>query len=315
VRVEGAASHAMSAPLSEQALAKREQLGFSSVLDGHGGDEIISSRGTMRFIELAGNGAWFSLIRELLLFSRYSKFSLMGTFFALYALKGRGLTAKIARRMSAKLLASSAAFSADPLLKESLEAHPSLETANRLANRAKPYSHDNERSFQESVLSAPLQSHTFELLHRLFRSRGIRPQFPFWDQRVVALCIQIPSKQKLNNGLPRSLIRRVMGKRLPSEVAKRTTKFDFSDAHIRSFQSSIDEIQAVAGNKHHAAFEYIDRGVFLSAIKDLRHEEREVRTDAYRKVWTGLNLLLWFDMIQHYQSQREGPWEHTCQVS
>ena len=157
-----------------------------------------------------------------------------------------------------------------------------------------PASHVTERSYQQNVLSAPLQSNIFEVLHRLFRSRGIRAEFPFWDQKIVELCVRTPSNYKLNNGQPRSLIRSVMKDRLPPMIASRDTKHDFADAHIRSFQAAIGQLREFAEISDHKTFEYVDREVFSSAIDQLQSAHKQQRVAAHEKIWLTINLFLWF---------------------
>jgi len=312
IRIQGAPTHGIGTPIFDQAIEKAEELGFSSVLDGHGGDEIISSDGIMRFSELARSGAWLTLIREMRRFSRGTGPSLIRSFVGLYGAKGRGLMARIFRKIQSRFKATTGALKESSLLRSDWESHPSAALAKHVARASLPPSHNTERSFQESILSSPLQSHAFEVLHRLFRSRGIRPEFPYWDYRVVDCCLRAPSRQKLKHGVPRSLIRSVMADRLPKLVVSRSSKFDFNDAHLRSLQSCIEHIERYSTEEGHKAFDYVDRSVFASSISDLNHEDRTVRVQAAKKVWFTLNLILWFDLIGTYQSRQKGHLETSC---
>ncbi|MEO1072432.1 MAG: asparagine synthase-related protein [Pseudomonadota bacterium] len=310
VRIQGGPLHGSGAPIHDQALARIEQLGFKSVLDGHGGDEVISSGGIMLFYELASDGKWLTLMRELISAARHTEIKPFSNLIGLHALKGRGVLARVSRIVYPWLLGKPKNVGeTQRLLRSNFEIHSASMEAQRLSNSVKPSNHPNERSYIETILSAPIQTEAFETLYRHFRSRGLRPEYPFWDQRVVEYCVRVPADEKLKNGVPRSLIRSVMGDRLPPLVSKRTSKFDFTNAHIRSFQSSSEQIRHYAIDTNHRVYNYVDRGVFAAAISDLHNDKRQVRVVAHQNVWTTLNLLLWFDMIDEYQSKRKGDLE------
>lgn len=313
VRIDGGPTSGMGSPILDQAISKAEQLGFSSVLDGHGGDEVISGFGALRLFELAGERKWLSLLRELHLLSQHDKgISRTSTFAALYGGKGRSVVAKLIGKVHWRLRAKKKAPTRPSLLRSTWKSHPAVSSVERLAKSWLGSSHENERSFHEAVLTAPLQTEAFESLHRLYRVHGIRPVIPFWDQRVVEYCIKVPSNEKLKNGMPRSLIRSVMGNRLPRMVATRTSKFDFADAHLQSFQSSDEELRRIASDTTNQAFQYVDRDALEAAISDLNHEKSETRKQAHREVWTALNLILWFDMIGSNEAQRKGSLGTKC---
>ena len=304
VRIQGGPYAGIGAPILVQAIDRLEYLGFESVLDGHGGDEVISSPGAMRHFELANEGKWITLISEMRQLLRHSEIGLsemVGAFASHYGAKGRGVSARLVRKFYWKLKALNKAEPTTSLLNPDWNTHDSASLADRIAKKWLGTSHENERSYQQFVLSGPLQSDAFERLHRLYRSRGIRAEFPFWDHKVVSYCLRVPSDQKLRNGVPRSLIRSAMGRRLPPMIANRISKFDFSDAHIRSYQSSIQKIQEYASSPGHVAFDYVDHSVFSSAVLNLQHERIQIRKEAHRKVWTTLNLMLWFDMIAQFE--------------
>jgi len=309
VRVQGAPTNGRGAPIHDQALARIDQLGFTSVLDGHGGDEVISSGGIMRFFELADSGRWLALIREMMRATHHSDVRFFSNFFGLYSIKGHGASAAVARQLYSRLKAPPVAKKPMRLLRTDWGNHAILDQAKRLSAKLKPINHVDERSFQESVLSSPLQTDAFETLHRQFRSHGLRPEFPYWQDGIVESCLRAPSEQKAKNGVPRSLLRSVMGERLPKLVANRTTKLDFTNAHLRSFRSSSAQIKEYATATNHAVFDYIEPDVFSTAVVELHDPAREIHVDAHRKVWTTMNLLLWFEMVSQNQSNQTGSYE------
>lgn len=303
VRIQGAPHHGVGVPIHDQAIAELASVGHLTILDGHGGDEIISSGGFMRYFELASDGKWLKLLREMIRASRYSNINVLGNFIGLFGLKQRGFIARIARIFHNRLNRPSPEQPDSRLINLKWAEHASNSLADRIARESMPVSHSTERDYQENVLSSPLQASIFELLHRLFRSRGIRAEFPFWDYRVVEYCIRVPSYYKLRNGQSRSLIRSVMGNRFPPKIASRTTKYDFANAHIRSLQASADSIRSFAEKTDHKTFDYVNREVFVSAIDQLFSKKRQQRVEAHGKIWLTLNLFLWFEMIAEYRSK------------
>lgn len=305
VRVQGGPSNLLGVPSIEQALSVFQEKSISTVLDGHGGDEVISSLGAMRLFELAGSGEWFKLMRELRVLSNYLEINPIKSFLELYGSKGQSRIAKLCLKLLWKAKSFRLENDRPSLLSPALSQHESVESADRLAKKWSRSRYVNERAFREFVLSTPLQSQSFEILHRVYRSRGIRPQYPFWDFSVVKYCMQVPSDQKLKNGVPRSLIRSVMGDRLPELVSRRASKGGFSNAHIRSFRSSAEKIRRYGADTNHEAFQFVSHRVFSDAISDLFHERPKINREAHSKVWITLNLILWLDMVADLQSQKK----------
>lgn len=56
---------------------------------------------------------------------------------------------------------------------------------------------------------------------------GIETRHPFFDQRVIELCLAVPGKMKYESGLGRGVMRRGMENILPEEVRKQPAKIHF----------------------------------------------------------------------------------------
>lgn len=63
-----------------------------------------------------------------------------------------------------------------------------------------------------------------ERYDRVASAVAVEPRDPFLDQRVVALCLALPSDQKLHGGWPKVILRRAMASRLPDAVCWRKGK-------------------------------------------------------------------------------------------
>jgi asparagine synthase (glutamine-hydrolysing) len=57
---------------------------------------------------------------------------------------------------------------------------------------------------------------------------GVEPRYPFFDRRLMELCLALPADQKLRDGWSRVVMRRAMDGLLPDEVRWRASKANLS---------------------------------------------------------------------------------------
>ena len=304
VSIEGAPVISSGGGVFDQALNRIQRLGFFRVLDGHGGDEVISSFGVMRLFELARARKWISLLVELVRVSKNSDLPVLKNFAGLYSTRGSGIGAAVFRRVYSLLNTPIKATNETSMLRRDLETHPAFARSVATVKDTNPSLYKTERDYQESVLNAPLQSQAHETLYRQYRSHGLRPEFPFWDERVVEQCLKTPSQEKLKKGVPRSLIRSVMGSRLPQPVSTRITKFDFSGYLVRSLQANVAELQLIAQNRTHSVFDFIDNDAFAMAIENLQSDQHQKNIDAAKRLWPALNIFCWLNLITSYSANQ-----------
>jgi len=67
---------------------------------------------------------------------------------------------------------------------------------------------------------------TFEILDQLSYGHSLVTRYPFFDRRLVELCLSLPLEQKLSGGWTRMVLRRAMGGILPAEIQWRPGKSD-----------------------------------------------------------------------------------------
>ena len=75
----------------------------------------------------------------------------------------------------------------------------------------------------ESFTSAALKGS----LTAAAQAEGVAPRYPFYDHRVVELCVWQPELAKVAGGRPRALLREAMRGVLPESVRLRRDKTDF----------------------------------------------------------------------------------------
>lgn len=205
--------------------AVREQ-GCGAVLNGHGGDEVIG--GTLRDIALiAQSGRWPLALALAARQARFTGDPVVETIAALLAAKGRRGFGRLGRLM----LKDSGP---DPREWRTL-VNPDLARETRLVERVRACAQPNpeDRDLPEGVrqhaamMTGPLAPAAFESLGRAAQAEGVEPRYPFYDHRVVELCVWQPELAKVAGGRPRALLREAMRGVLPESVRLRRDKTDF----------------------------------------------------------------------------------------
>ena len=213
-------------PKIARVLASAHKSGIRVVLDGHGGDEV-ASHGFGRLSELARDGRWFSLYRELRgVSSLYGgrPLPMLGRY---YFSQGTGL--KLRNRLLSVRPQSSRASRPDT---GSLLA-PDFAATGNFVERASTWQAAYRRATADETslhtwnVSSPVVSRSFETLARVADHVGVELRFPFYDRRLVAYALAVPESEKLQNGWTRSVLRRAMKDILPEKVRWRRTKIDF----------------------------------------------------------------------------------------
>ncbi|WP_282096362.1 asparagine synthase-related protein [Epibacterium ulvae] len=215
--------------------------GLGVLLDGHGGDEVVS-HGYGRLIELAAARQWGALLRESRGVSQVYGSSTLQLFLLLFGkfarLKPKGLPRRaimrLARRLHQKEQRGEPEFDSKTLLSDDLRAWLSLDETPRYGCTEKNGDTPAELRQQERFehrrnLKAPILEHAFEVLFRAAGAACILPLYPFFDQRVVRFCLSVPADAKLQGGRTRWVLREGLGDVLPALIRNRSTKADFGD--------------------------------------------------------------------------------------
>ena len=221
-----APSIAYGIALTRRLYAAAAERGIDVLLDGHGGDEVVS-HGHGRLLELAQRGRYRALWREVR--------GLAGTFSqgSVAAFAGVALRSGPAARTLARLPGGARArrfaaglagggFDAAPLVRADLR--------DALADDPAPregHSRD-ERDLHLRTLAQPLVADAFEALDAAARPHMVTPRYPFFDLDLVQLCLSLPGEAKLDGGWTRLPLRRAAAALLPADVAWRRSKTDFA---------------------------------------------------------------------------------------
>ncbi len=111
------------------------------------------------------------------------------------------------------------------------------------------YKLDNDNA-ELWLITVPFQTVAIERYTRLASYCGVESRQPFFDKRVVELCLSLPWQQKAQNGYLKHCLRNVLERVAPCEVAWRT-EFDSGPRRICSI-----------GGLQHRISEYEVRGLF-----------------------------------------------------
>ena len=211
---------------SAQLYRATREAGATGVLDGHGGDEVIG--GTPRDIALiAGSGQWPLALALAARQARFTGESVTQTLAALLAVRGRRGFGRLGRWMLADSGPAPQEWRA--LVDPDLARETRLVERVRAGAQADPGDRDLPQGLRlhAAMMTGPLAPAAFELLGRAAQADGVAPRYPFYDHRVVELCVWQPELAKVAGGRPRALLREAMRGVLPESVRLRRDKTDF----------------------------------------------------------------------------------------
>ena len=202
-------------------LDRARKVGVRIVLDGHGGDEVIS-HGYGRLKELARQRRWRTLYRELRGVSALTQDSALGLLMRFLA--SEGLVARLRRRAAP----GSHETTDTPILDRDLARAADIE--DRTADWVHAYRRAaaSEATLHTWNVSSPSVASAFEALRRVADASGVTVRFPFYDRRLVSYALAVPDAEKLRDGWTRRVMREAMEGLLPERVRWRRTKTDFS---------------------------------------------------------------------------------------
>jgi asparagine synthase (glutamine-hydrolysing) len=270
------------------------QTGVDTLLDGHGGDEVVS-HGFGRLNELAMDRRWLRLWREA------------GGIAPLFGMSTRKVispyldhvrTIRRARASWRRMTGSIQHSTALGELSTSLVA-PDLARRTDVEERQQKIqpnrsAYQTERERHREVLSSPHQPYAFEILDRAAVAANISLLFPFYDRRLVELCVSLPSSAKLADGYSRAILRGAMKNILPETVRLRRDKFDFTGQLATGLSRHVDYLLNAIGRRGDILAPYVDLDVARASIQRLKHPQSAGTAQVF-PAWRVATLLHWLD--------------------
>ncbi|WP_101341987.1 asparagine synthase-related protein [Cereibacter azotoformans] len=271
---QGAPYLAPNLPTSRWLYRRAAEAGIEILLDGHGGDEVISF-GTSRLTELAAEAQWRSLWRSTAAVSALFGSPRRELFLASASVgaSSRWIRA-LARRLGPRATRDATAWRR--------AVHPDLVARTGLVQRVREANGVSVKGATDDIrrhiaqLTTPGYPTALEVLDRSAAPCGISPRYPFLERRVVEHCVAQPASAKFRDGMTRALLRDAMRGLLPDEIRLRSSKTDFSpnvrERVLRDWTESLDRLSRRDPGQ---IADFVDLGVIRGGIDGLRAGEAD----------------------------------------
>lgn len=289
--------------------------GARVLLDGHGGDEVVS-QGYLRVKELARRNKWMTLSRELKGVSKIYGESLSKLLWLCvrnykivplisgdkWFIKGLRLVWRTARgRRRTKPVAVTEWHD---LLNADFVRRSKLEDRFAASQESDPWRAQTERESQYRILNQAAQPAAFEEAAQSCGGLNLELRYPFYDKRLVEFCLSLPSDQKLCGGWPRIILRRAMKGILPEQVRWRTDKTDF----LPNTSRALLKLDAERLKKVVSGFEAIDGYVNIDFIRNIYQRlssDAPARPQEVLMLWRVVTFSLWLRSVEKLSIQKK----------
>lgn len=286
--------------------------GVEVLLDGHGGDEVVS-HGYGLLDELAARGAWLALLRE----ARGAADNYGRSRWVL-ARRVAARQRRIDARIVAKLLAPFDREAASPMAPAPahLLARDLVERSDlgaRLRGFARPEAAASEHAQHRAVLDDPLQAYAFEVHAAFYRSMGVSARYPFWDRRVVEFCLGLPAREKLSRGWSRLVLRRAMAGIVPDSVLRRRDKMDFTVPLARGLvRHHHERITALFASPASPLAPYVDLDRAQRTWTAIAADPDAAPGKSVQMIWRAAALGIWLESGCDVRQQTAAPQEEAA---
>lgn len=286
--------------------AQAKANGQRVLLDGHGGDEVVS-HGYGRLRELTDQGRWLRLWREAcgaaktlnvspaticlqLLTSRFAASSNLFNSFNTFS------QSILPYRVRAKFSRNRTGWR--QLVNEDL-VHRSNLIARYSGARDTKVGNASEQGEHLHIITNPLIPHAFEVLDRAAGANCIEPRYPFWDKELLLFCLGLPASQKLGNGWTRLILRQAMEGILPPAVQWRRDKADFtSNIAVSMLSHNQALMSSIMGAEADRIAPYVNMDFLRKAFQRLSQQGDRAHLDDILHVWRSVWLSLWLKQME-----------------
>lgn len=280
--------------------------GIKVLLDGHGGDEVVS-HGHGLLHELANQGKWLALWHELRGASGVYGEGMLSMYLRFLTLYGPAWRIARLRGQMNRLLSRLRPRQAEPgrgpawggLVNGELARRTDLVDRFRRAGYMPASVSASEALTHRWVLSTGLVPHAFEVLDKAAANFGIEPRYPFWDKPLVEFCLALPGEEKLHNGFGRHVLRQAMQGLLPPAVQWRRDKIDFTVNLVRGMLGNhrdlLDKMLVSEGAR---IAPYVNLPEVAAAYQRLLRQPDQPTPLDVQYVWRSISLSLWLRQVQ-----------------
>ena len=281
--------------------AAAARAGVRVLLDGHGGDEVVShGRGQLKVYARAG--AWNDLWRYARAEANLYGGARTGVFFAYWLRFGparQPITSalNLQARATRHLRGLMHADDPPPAWRRFVNTRfADAVDLDRRWQRARAPDFATEAEHHRDLVAAPLQAHALEALNNVSEAAGVEARYPFWDKRLVEFCLRLPPEEKIDVNGTRAILRRAMADILPPAIQQRRDKFDFTGALAASMcacnRALLDDIFLPQTS---AIAPYANIAALKAAWLRVRAQPRTAAGGDVQAVWRGTALALWLN--------------------
>jgi asparagine synthase (glutamine-hydrolysing) len=279
--------------------------GMKVLLDGHGGDEVVS-QGHGHLHELANAGKWMELWRELRSASNTYGDGMLGLYYHFLTLYGPAWRIAKLKRLASRALgklrghpAGRPATSLRGLINPDLAKRTDLVERFRRAGAMPPAVIASETLTHRWLLSNGMVPHAFEVLDKAAANFGVEPRYPFWDKPLVEFCLALPGAEKLSQGFGRSVLRRAMEGILPPAVQWRRDKIDFTSNLVKGMLGNHrDLLDDVLVKDAARIAPYVNLPEVSAAYGRIASQPEAATLPDVQYVWRSISLSLWLRQVQ-----------------
>ncbi|MER9411005.1 lasso peptide isopeptide bond-forming cyclase [Mesorhizobium sp. M0589] len=279
--------------------------GMKVLLDGHGGDEVVS-QGHGHLHELAYAGKWMELWRELRSASNTYGDGMLGLYYQFLTLYGPAWRIARIKRFANRVLGKlrrhptgRPATSWRALINPDLAMRTDLVERFRRAGYMSPAVSASETLTHRWLLSNGMVPHAFEVLDKAAANFGVEPRYPFWDKPLVEFCLALPGAEKLNQGFGRSVLRRAMEGILPPAVQWRRDKIDFTSNLVKGMLGNHrDLLDKVLVKDAARIAPYVNLPEVTAAYGRISSQPEAATLPDVQYVWRSISLSLWLRQVQ-----------------
>jgi asparagine synthase (glutamine-hydrolysing) len=141
-------------------------------------------------------------------------------------------------------------------------------------------------------LDCPAYAYALELADKASAAHAVEARYPFFDRRLMELCLSLPTEQKLGRGWSRLILRRAMKGYIPESVRLRLSKGNLSFNFYRKFLERDRHLLEDAILHNPSELEpYVD----LSSLRDSyeRYKVSPLEHNGTVGVFAVVNLWMW----------------------
>tara|TARA_A100001011_G_scaffold356563_1_gene400704 strand:+ start:20823 stop:22655 length:1833 start_codon:yes stop_codon:yes gene_type:complete len=271
--------------LWDKAFAESKLSGIEYIFDGTDGDTVVS-HGYERLSELFKLKSIFNFAYELFMFDKKHNFSE----YSKKPLYKKFLAPLLRKNQLFKFYFKLKDYFFRPkrsnfIIKQHYKEKYQIKDLYSQANIFRPHSAKVKNKLIETV---------FVCQDILLFDYGITQQSPFFDKKVVDLCLSLPSKFKLKHGETRYVLREAVEEYVPDEIRKRFSKSNLTHNFLSGISvKDIHNIENEIKNINPLISEYICKKSLLEEFE--KFKDKTLNEKTLMNIWCFYTLNRWLN--------------------